>query len=86
MYFYDILGTIGNVAAIVLLSRPHMKNCFFNQLLLLLVTFDLIYIFTMIAEALMMLIPNNILVFLPIILLPLNNISMAGKKIYQLFT
>ena len=45
------LGTLGNVAAIFLLTRPKIRSTFFNQLLVVLATWDLVYILTMALEA-----------------------------------
>ena len=44
-------GTLGNVAAIFLLTRPKIRSTFFNQLLVVLATWDLVYILTMALEA-----------------------------------
>ena len=44
-------GTLGNIAAIFLLTRPKIRSTFFNQLLVVLATWDLIYILTMALEA-----------------------------------
>ncbi|XP_023333857.1 uncharacterized protein LOC111705511 [Eurytemora carolleeae] len=46
-----VLGMIGNMFSIFLLSRKELKNSF-NQLLASLSTFDFIYLFTMALEAL----------------------------------
>ena len=44
-------GTLGNIAAIFLLTRPKIRSTFFNQLLVVLATWDLVYILTMALEA-----------------------------------
>ena len=82
MYFVE--GTIGNVAAIALLTRPQIRSCFFNQLLAVLATFDILYIITMMIESLKTLRPDIVETYFytktfPILLYPLNHISMTGS-------
>ena len=78
------LGTLGNVAAIFLLTRPQIRTTFFNQLLTVLATWDLVYIVTMMLDAVEKLspdletIPHYTVVF-PVFLYPLNNITMTGS-------
>ena len=45
------LGVVGNLVSIFLLTRPEQKSCF-NQLLTVLASFDLLYLFTMALESL----------------------------------
>ena len=74
-------GFLGNIAAIFLLTRPQIRCCFFNQLLILLATFDLLYIMTMMIESLGTLgYETNLYIELfPVFLFPVNHISMTGS-------
>ena len=44
---YSILGILGNVAAIFLLLQKQFSCCFFNQLLVVLASYDLLYLISM---------------------------------------
>ena len=84
MLIYFVKGIIGNVAAIALLTRPQIRSCFFNQLLAVLATFDILYITTMMIESLKTLRPDILETDIytktfPIFLYPLNHISMTGS-------
>ena len=41
------LGILGNVAAILLLYQKQFSSCFFNQLLVVLASYDLLYLISM---------------------------------------
>ena len=79
-----IPGTLGNIAAIFLLTRPQIRTTFFNQLLTVLATWDLVYIVTMMLDAIEKLSPDletipDYTVMFPVLLYPLNNITMTGS-------
>ena len=70
----------GNAASIFLLTRKELQS-FFNQLLAMLCTFDMVYLLTMFLEALRNLgleTPTHIIVF-SYFLYPVNAIAMMGS-------
>ena len=76
----SLLGILGNVVSIFLLTRPELRSCF-NQLLAVLATYDLLYLITMLLESLRRLGLESypqILLF-PYILHPFNSIAMTGS-------
>ena len=79
-FIISSLGILGNTASIFLLTRKELHS-FFNQLLVVLVMYDLVYLVTMMLGSLIKLgIQSDIhLMFFPYILYPLNAISMMGS-------
>ncbi|XP_023336386.1 FMRFamide receptor [Eurytemora carolleeae] len=75
-----LLGCIGNAVSIFLLSRRDLSNSF-NQLLATLATFDLIYLATMLLEALRRFgLESRVHLYsFPYFLYPLNSISLTGS-------
>ena len=73
-------GIFANTASIIILSRKALKN-FFNQLLVVLAVYDLVYCVTVLLESLSKLgVPSNTYNLLfPYLLYPLNSISMTGS-------
>ena len=47
----SMLGVLGNIASIFILTRPQLRSCF-NQLLAVLASYDLLYLITMLLESL----------------------------------
>ena len=89
--FFSFFGVLGNAASIFLLSRPGMRSSF-NQLLAALASFDLLYLFTMLLEAVSApghLTPSQLrrlgletslhVYLFPPLLYPLNAIAMTGS-------
>ena len=74
------LGILGNTASIFLLTRKELSS-FFNQLLVVLVMYDLIYLLSMMLESLIKLgLDSDIhTILFPYVLYPLNAISMMGS-------
>ena len=74
------LGILGNAASIFLLTRKELHS-FFNQLLTVLVVYDMVYLLTMVLESLRKLgLESEIHTMLfPYLLYPLNAISMMGS-------
>ena len=73
-----LLGIIGNIVSIFLLSRPELRS-FFNQLLGILASFDLVYLITIFIESIRMLgYQTNVHVLLfPYFLYPVSFIAMS---------
>ena len=74
------LGILGNTASIFLLTRKELSS-FFNQLLVVLVMYDLIYLLSMMLGSLIKLgLESDIhTILFPYVLYPLNAISMMGS-------
>ena len=79
-FIISVLGMLGNIAAIFLLTRSKLSS-FFNQLLAILASYDLIYLFTMVMESVRRLgFETDIQLFLfPFFLYPLNSIALTGS-------
>ena len=79
-FIISSLGILGNTASIFLLTRKELHS-FFNQLLVVLVMYDLVYLVTMMLGSLIKLgVESDIHTMLfPYILYPLNAISMMGS-------
>ena len=76
----SLLGILGNIVSIFLLTRPELRSCF-NQLLAVLASYDLLYLFTMMMESVKKLgLETWIQIQLfPYILHPLNSVAMTGS-------
>ena len=79
-FIISSLGICGNAASIFILTRRELHG-FFNQLLVVLVMFDLVYLITTMLESMVKLgIESDIHTYLfPYLLYPLNAISMMGS-------
>ena len=79
-FIISSLGILGNTASIFLLTRRELQS-FFNQLLMVLVVFDLVYLITMMLESIRKFGLESELhtLLLPHLLYPLNAISMMGS-------
>jgi len=76
----SMLGVLGNIASIFILTRPELRSCF-NKLLAVLASYDLLYLITMLLESLrrLGLETNPQILMFPYILYPLNSIAMTGS-------
>ena len=74
------LGVIGNAVSIFLLSRPELKSSF-NQLLVVLASYDMIYLVSMFLESMRRIgLETDLHIFLfPYFLYPLNFIALTGS-------
>ena len=75
-----VLGILGNIASIFILTRPQFRSCF-NQLLAVLASYDFLYLLTMMLESMKRLgaETNTQILLFPFLLFPLNYIAMTGS-------
>ena len=79
-FIISLLGIFGNAASIFILTRKDLYS-FFNQLLVVLVTYDMIYLITTLLESMVKLgFEYDIHTYIfPYLVYPLNAISMMGS-------